>query len=269
VECRFGHADGLVFAGMTELSQNPEFKDTFAYLKKQMVVSKDGGTTTLVSDVPGGDDFDILYLQDDIFAAESAAGTVLLDGFSQNAVYTLTTPGDVRFMTNGVEVIGYDWVTNESTVRVTTPGPVCLLAQPGMNFMWKVVIAAAAFAAMVVCLIVVLAARAAHRRKRGTVLGVTGEYKDARFKLKPGEEVVFGRDTELCSVVLSNRSGLVSRRHCGIRYDKSANVYYVRDYSTNGTFLRDGSRLNVSQDNVLRGGSVIYIGNRDNMFRLL
>ena len=69
---------------------------------------------------------------------------------------------------------------------------------------------------------------------------LAGEYEGKMFALDPEEEVVLGTRSDLCNIVFHDPR--ISRRHCKIQYSEADNVYYVIDYSTNGTFLMDGPR---------------------------
>ena len=52
----------------------------------------------------------------------------------------------------------------------------------------------------------------------------------------------------------------ISRQHCSIVYDVFRKTYIVRDFSSNGTFLEDGSRLKPNQINELPPGTKIRVG---------
>lgn len=82
----------------------------------------------------------------------------------------------------------------------------------------------------------------------------------------PGDKVfVFGRDATVCSYAL--RDIQVSRRHCEITYVPALGKYRVRDLSSNGTFLGDGTRLERDQEYYLPPATEIYMGNGDNLYK--
>jgi predicted component of type VI protein secretion system len=81
-------------------------------------------------------------------------------------------------------------------------------------------------------------------------------------------EYIIGRDPEVCQIVIEQNLGRVSRRHCGILYSPSKQTFYVCDYSSNGTFLDDGTRLQNGVYSAINYGATILLGNADVSFRL-
>ena len=53
-----------------------------------------------------------------------------------------------------------------------------------------------------------------------------------------------------------------------IQYNGTTGNYHVTDYSANGTFLGNGSKLPQQKSIALMPGSVIWIGNDENTFQL-
>lgn len=103
----------------------------------------------------------------------------------------------------------------------------------------------------------------------GVIVGIAGSYRDARFDLVDGAELIFGRSPQEANIVFDQLAADVSRKHCSVRFDGRANQYVVTDYSSNGTYLENGSRLEHGQPKQLSRGTVIYIGSsRQNGFRL-
>ncbi|MCD8121806.1 MAG: FHA domain-containing protein [Clostridiales bacterium] len=106
-------------------------------------------------------------------------------------------------------------------------------------------------------------------QNRGVIVGTVGMYKDATFDLADGSELVFGRSTQEANIVFDQSATDVSRKHCVVRFDGRSNQYVVTDYSSNGTYLESGSRLESGQPKQLSRGTVIYLGSsRRNGFRL-
>lgn len=104
---------------------------------------------------------------------------------------------------------------------------------------------------------------------RGVVVGIAGAYKDASFDVVDGAELIFGRSAQEANIVFDQFATDVSRKHCVVRYDGRTNQYVVTDYSSTGTFLENGSRLESGQPKQLARGTVIYLGStRKNGFRL-
>ncbi len=102
----------------------------------------------------------------------------------------------------------------------------------------------------------------------GSIRGVTGMYTGQVFNLAGAEEIIVGRDSSVSNIVLTNNASKISRRHCGIIFDSSTQRYSVIDYSSNGTFLENNTRLVAGTPTPLSRGTVIYLGNRDNCFVL-
>ncbi len=98
--------------------------------------------------------------------------------------------------------------------------------------------------------------------------GVTGMYSGYEMDLRPDETVLVGRDGTQVHVVISSGAERVSRRHCSIRFDSQRGCYVVVDFSKNGSFREDGSRLRSNTEEYLRPGEVLYLGDQSNGFRL-
>jgi len=83
-----------------------------------------------------------------------------------------------------------------------------------------------------------------------------------------GEEIILGRDAAMAHVIIDQDADRVSRRHCGIRYNPQDGSYIVTDYSTNGTFREDGSRMPSNMSVTLMRGATIKLGSSSVSFRL-
>jgi pSer/pThr/pTyr-binding forkhead associated (FHA) protein len=101
----------------------------------------------------------------------------------------------------------------------------------------------------------------------GVIHCIAGEFQGADFYIRDNEELIFGRDAVGTHIVMAN-APKVSRRHCGVRYNKLSDNYVVTDYSANGTFVVGGSRLVANSPATIAAGTMIYLGNKDNQFRL-
>ncbi|MDR1185686.1 MAG: DUF805 domain-containing protein [Coriobacteriales bacterium] len=104
--------------------------------------------------------------------------------------------------------------------------------------------------------------------QKGALVGISGMYNGASFPLNPGETMVLGRDSALSHIVIDQGASKVSRKHVSLTFDPKQKLYYAHDYSSNGTFKDDGSRLPVDTDVALPGGTVISLGNSHNSFKL-
>ena len=102
----------------------------------------------------------------------------------------------------------------------------------------------------------------------GSLIGVSGMYIGATIGIPRGEEIVIGRDSAMSHVIVDQNADKISRKHCGIRFDPSDGMYSVTDYSSNGTFKEDGSRLPSNITVTIPRGTVIVLGSRQTSFRL-
>lgn len=68
---------------------------------------------------------------------------------------------------------------------------------------------------------------------------VSGEFAGSVIPVKPGEDIVIGRDPKRANVVTSPANTQVSGLHCSIHYDAQHAMYVVTDFSTNGTYLNN------------------------------
>lgn len=101
----------------------------------------------------------------------------------------------------------------------------------------------------------------------GRVEGIRGIYAGAVIDMQPDEVITIGRSPYEANIVLSSPE--VSRIHCIIRYDAKAGQYIVEDKSSNGTFLGNGTRLAKDTQTKLPGGTIIYISDIENGFKLI
>ena len=102
----------------------------------------------------------------------------------------------------------------------------------------------------------------------GTVTGVAGMYADFPFPILDGEELTIGTNAAASNIVIDINGKYVSSRHVTIKYNAANNTYVVTDTSTNGTFTEDNVKLQKNTPKLLSAGQVIYLGTRENGFRL-
>ena len=93
-------------------------------------------------------------------------------------------------------------------------------------------------------------------------------YAYAAFGIKNGEEFVIGRDPTISHIIVDARAEEVSRKHCSVSYDSRQRQYIVTDYSRNGTYLDNGTRLKNKVMELVACGTTLYLGNRNNSFVL-
>jgi hypothetical protein len=101
---------------------------------------------------------------------------------------------------------------------------------------------------------------------RGSITGLTGMYKGATLDITAGEELIIGRDPVLSNLIITENADKISRKHCGIVFDGAK--YSVTDYSSNGTFKADGTRLMANIPTTLPRGTEIILGSKQLSFRL-
>ena len=91
-------------------------------------------------------------------------------------------------------------------------------------------------------------------------------FAGAQIPIANGESVIIGRAVDSCHIILEGQA--ISRKHCTVQYDATTGNYIVTDYSANGTFLGNGSKLPPQKNIALTPGSLIWIGSADNTFQL-
>lgn len=104
------------------------------------------------------------------------------------------------------------------------------------------------------------------KQPTGYLKGIKGVFAGRNISIKAGSYIRIGRSKTNNEIVLN--SPKVSRTHCVVEYDARRRKYRVIDYSSNGTWLLDGRRLVKNQENWLDEGTVLVIGNDENIFEL-
>lgn len=98
------------------------------------------------------------------------------------------------------------------------------------------------------------------------IMCLSGEYQGVSVPMEDGASITIGRDASCSNLVISG--GKISRKHCQIIYDKARNKYMVTDFSTNGTYIKNGNRLVKDHSIELDPGTVLTLGDEANSFRL-
>ncbi|MEZ5351876.1 MAG: trypsin-like peptidase domain-containing protein [Bryobacteraceae bacterium] len=109
---------------------------------------------------------------------------------------------------------------------------------------------------------------AAPAMARIALRGVSGTHAGQAIPLG-GKPCVFGRDPQVANLIFPADSAHVSKRHCQITRDTDTGRIWLEDlWSSNGTFLSDGSRLPSGEKRELRPGDRFYLGCEDNLFEI-
>ena len=96
--------------------------------------------------------------------------------------------------------------------------------------------------------------------------GVEGYYAGTVVEMT-GEPLTLGRDARAANLVLPADADSISQRHCVVSYE--AGRFLVEDcWSTNGTFLMPGEKLEPGQARPLTAGERFFLGDNRNVFEV-
>ena len=96
------------------------------------------------------------------------------------------------------------------------------------------------------------------------IMGLSGEYEGACLEI--GQGILIGRSPSACQLVIN--SDKISRKHCKVEYNTATGKYIVTDFSSNGTYLLGGKRLDENVPVELERGAIIQLGKKGDTFRL-
>lgn len=105
-------------------------------------------------------------------------------------------------------------------------------------------------------------------RNSGTITGVSGMYSGFVFPVLNNETMIIGTNPQFSSIVIDQNGNFVSSKHCSVTYNAFNNYYEVTDFSTNGTYTNDNIRIQNNTTKRFAPGTTIYLGNRENSFKL-
>ena len=88
------------------------------------------------------------------------------------------------------------------------------------------------------------------------------------ISIEGNDVILIGTDSGMCSVVINASKKNISRKHCGISFNSQQNCYIVTDYSTNGTFKFDGTRLTKGVAQNMPHQTIIKLAQSDVILRL-
>ncbi len=98
--------------------------------------------------------------------------------------------------------------------------------------------------------------------------GLAGYYDGTTVELSD-RPWVLGRDARASNLVFPPDQVGISKRHCLVSYDPAQEVFLLEDaWSSNGTFLQDGSRVSAGQVQELQAGSRFYLADESTLFEL-
>jgi hypothetical protein len=74
--------------------------------------------------------------------------------------------------------------------------------------------------------------------------------------------IVIGRSLEQCNIIINGFPN-ISRVHCVMWFDTKESAFCIKDYSSNGTFLETGKRLERETTHKLAPSQSFYLSSRD------
>lgn len=105
-----------------------------------------------------------------------------------------------------------------------------------------------------------------NQTRQGGIIGIKGNLIGRRFELRNNAEVILGRDGEQCDIVIHGSK--VSRIHCTIRFNFHSNDYTVCDCSQNGTLAGEEEFLIHKEKRRVKPGTILKLGNNENIIQL-
>jgi len=104
--------------------------------------------------------------------------------------------------------------------------------------------------------------------RRPYLKGVSGYYAGASIQLEE-QPWVLGRDRDASNLVFPPNDGAISKRHCTIHFDSATGKVFVEDaWSSNGTFLSSGAKLEPGRPYELRPGDRFYLADKNCLFEI-
>jgi Zn-dependent protease with chaperone function len=100
------------------------------------------------------------------------------------------------------------------------------------------------------------------------VYGISGPLSGKAIELTRAP-LVIGRDPHDAHLIVPGNSGVISRRHCIVRFGGDGTTIFLEDAgSKNGTFLNNGRRLEPGMPQPLESGDRFYLAQPDIAFEL-
>lgn len=99
--------------------------------------------------------------------------------------------------------------------------------------------------------------------KRFSVVIMSGSMAGKKFELQSGCSYCVGKGNDLSQINLAEDYISVSRQHCVVVCNNAEDCYYVTDCSLNGTYFKNGRKLNKNQSTKISRGTVLQLANKD------
>ncbi len=98
--------------------------------------------------------------------------------------------------------------------------------------------------------------------------GVRGEFAGSSVELG-GQPLFIGRHPDVANLVITKGDSGVAKRHCAVRYDQGSRRFLLQVWwSTNGTFLAEGERLEPGEAREIGSGTRFYLADPGIMFEV-
>lgn len=107
---------------------------------------------------------------------------------------------------------------------------------------------------------------AMNQQRGGAIVFIKGQLMGTIMWIQCDTEITVGRNGAKSDIVVNEH--LISRLHCGIRYNSQTDDYTVFDYSQNGIYKANGERILATEGIYLNAGEEIWLGNSDNIIKL-
>ena len=104
------------------------------------------------------------------------------------------------------------------------------------------------------------------RKNYGALICTHGNYTGSIIQICPEKKILIGRDGKQADIIINHP--YISRVHCSLLYHSDTMSYEITDYSSNGTFVHEGIRLVNDEPYLLKSGSELYFGTKDNVYTL-
>lgn len=107
---------------------------------------------------------------------------------------------------------------------------------------------------------------AMNQKRGGAIVFVKGKLLGTILWLQCDKEITVGRNGIHSDIVVNEK--VISRLHCGIRYNSQTDNYTIIDYSQNGIYRANGERMVAQVGICMNAGEEIWLGNSENVIRL-